>query len=83
MLNKDLVFPNEFKTSVYLKNVIKAKNIHVGNYTYYDCPSGDPLEFETKNVLFNYEIFGDQLIIGNFYYGSSQPSIKFDFNISI
>lgn len=66
MLNKDLVFPNEFKTSVYLKNVIKAKNIHVGNYTYYDCPSGDPLEFETKNVLFNYEIFGDQLIIGNF-----------------
>lgn len=38
MLNKDLIYPNEFKTSVYLKNIIKAKNIIIGDYTYYDCP---------------------------------------------
>ena len=66
MLNKDLIYPNEFKTSVYLKNVVKAKNIIVGNYSYYDCPNGNPLDFEKNNVLFNYEIFGDKLIIGNF-----------------
>lgn len=66
MKNKDLIFPNAFKTSVYLKNIIQAQNILVGNYTYYDCPSGNPLDFEKNNVLFNYEIFGDRLIIGNF-----------------
>ena len=66
MKNKDMVFPNELKTSVYLKNIIKAKNIIVGDYSYYDSPSGYPLDFEKNNVLFNYEIFGDKLIIGNF-----------------
>ena len=30
------VFPNEYKTSCFLKNVITAPNIHVGDYTYYD-----------------------------------------------
>lgn len=66
MKNKDMVFPNELKTSIYLKNIIKAKNIIVGDYSYYDSPSGNPLDFEKNNVLFNYEIFGDKLIIGNF-----------------
>lgn len=64
--NKDLIYPNKFKTSVYLKNIIKSKNIIVGNYTYYDSPNSNPLDFEKNNVLFNYEIFGDKLIIGNF-----------------
>ena len=45
MKNKDMVFPNELKTSVYLKNIIKAKNIIVGDYSYYDSPSGNPLDF--------------------------------------
>lgn len=66
MKNKDLIYPNEYKTSVYLKNIIKAKNIIVGDYTYYDSQTGNPLEFEDKNVLFNYDLFGDKLIIGNF-----------------
>lgn len=66
MINKDLVYPNEFKTSFYLKNIIKAKNIIIGDCTYYDYPNGNPLDFEKDNILFNYEIFGDKLIISNF-----------------
>ena len=37
------IFPNEYKTSVFLKNVITAPNIIVGDYTYYnnaDAPEG-------------------------------------------
>ena len=66
ILNKDLIYPSEFKTSFYLKNIIKAKNIIIGDYTYYDYTNGNPLDFEKDNILFNYEIFGDKLIISNF-----------------
>ncbi len=57
------VFPNEYKTSVFLKNVITAPNITVGDHTYYD-DADDPAGFERNNVLFNYPEFGDRLIIG-------------------
>lgn len=63
--NPDVIFPNEFKTSCFLKNVITAPNITVGDYTYYDDPV-DPAGFERNNVLFNYPEFGDRLIIGKF-----------------
>ena len=59
------VFPNEYKTSCFLKNVITAPNITVGDYTYYDDPA-DPTGFERHNVLFNCPEFGDRLIIGRF-----------------
>ena len=59
------IFPNEYKTSVFLKNVIIAPNIIVGDYTYYD-DADDPAGFERNNVLFNYPEFGDRLIIGKF-----------------
>lgn len=59
------VFPNEYKTSCFIKNVIKAPNITVGEYTYYD-DANDPAGFEKNNVLFNYPEFGDKLIIGKF-----------------
>lgn len=29
------IFPNEYKTSCFIKNVITAPNIIVGDYTYY------------------------------------------------
>lgn len=61
----DAVFPNEYKTSCFIKNVVKAPNIIVGDYTYYDdCV--DPTGFEKNNVLFNYPEFGDKLIIGKY-----------------
>lgn len=59
------VFPNEFKTSCFIKNVVTAPNIIVGDYTYYD-DADDPAGFEKNNVLFNYPEFGDRLIIGKF-----------------
>lgn len=59
------VFPNEYKTSCFIKNVITAPNIQVGDYTYYD-DAADPTGFEKNNVLFNYPEFGESLIIGKF-----------------
>ena len=63
--NPDDVFPNDYGTSCFIKNVISAPNIIVGDYTYYDDPE-DPTGFERNNVLFNYPEFGDKLIIGKF-----------------
>ena len=59
------VFPNEYKTSCFIKNVITAPNITVGDYTYYD-DAADPAGFEQNNELFNYPEFGDSLVIGKF-----------------
>ena len=59
------VMPNEYGTTVFLKNIVKAENIFIGDYTYYD-DSKDPLEWEKNNVLFNYPFFGDHLIIGKY-----------------
>lgn len=63
--NPNEIFPNEYKTSCFLKNVVTAPNIFVGDYTYYD-DAENPTEFETNNILFNYPEFGDKLIIGKF-----------------
>ena len=59
------VFPNAYKTSCFIKNVVTAPNIFIGDYTYYDDPA-DPTGFERNNVLFNWPEFGDKLIIGKF-----------------
>lgn len=61
----DAIFPNEYKTTCFIKNVVKAPNIQIGDYTYYDDPV-DPAAFEQNNVLFNWPEFGDRLIIGKF-----------------
>ena len=63
--NPNVVFPNDYGTTCFLKNVITAPNIQVGDYTYYDDPV-DPTAFERNNVLFNWPEFGDRLIIGKF-----------------
>lgn len=63
--NPNDVFPNEYKTSCFLKNVVTAPNIQIGDYTYYDDPV-DPTGFERNNVLFNWPEFGDRLMIGKF-----------------
>lgn len=59
------IFPNEYGTTCFIRNVIKAPNISVGEYTYYDSEDHPEL-FEQTNVLFNYHFFGDKLIIGKF-----------------
>lgn len=61
----NVVFPNAYKTSCFLKNVVQAPNVTIGDYTYYDDPQ-DPTGFEKNNILFNYPEFGDRLTIGKF-----------------
>ena len=63
--NPNEVFPNEYKTSCFIKNVVTAPNITGGDYTYYD-DAVDPTGFERNNVLFNYPEFGDHFVIGKF-----------------
>mgnify|MGYP004650467545 FL=1 len=48
-----------------MKNVVKAANIFIGDYTYYD-DSAAPTEFEKNNILFNYPQFWEKLVIGKF-----------------
>lgn len=63
--NPDLVFPNAYGTTCFLKNVITAPNVSVGDYPYYDDPE-DPTGFERNNLLYNWPEFGEKLIIGKF-----------------
>lgn len=65
-INPNAIFPNEnLKNQCYIKNVVVSKNISIGNYTYYEDPI-DSTKFEENCVLFNWQEFGDKLIIGNF-----------------
>lgn len=58
----NVVFPNEYKTSCFIKNVITAPNITVGDYSYYD-DTVDPAGFE-KNKQYRSSPMG--LAIRNF-----------------
>ncbi len=49
----------------FLRSLVTAPNIIVGDYTYYDDPDG-PDNFQSKCVLHHYEFIGDRLIIGKF-----------------
>ena len=46
----NVIFPNEYKTSVFLKNIVSAPNIFVGDYTYYDSAE-HPEDFEKTQKL--------------------------------
>lgn len=54
------------KQTVYLKNVVKASSIQVGEYTIYNDFVNDPKDFQKNNVLYHYPINNDKLIIGKF-----------------
>lgn len=63
--NPDALYPNEaIKSLCFIKNAITRPNIQVGEYTYYDDPTG-PEKFE-EHVTHHYEFLGDKLIIGKF-----------------
>lgn len=49
----------------FLKPLVDAPNIEIGDYTYYDDPDG-PDSFQHKCVLHHYEFIGDRLVIGRF-----------------
>ena len=63
--DSETIMPNEYGTTVFLRNIVKAENIKIGDYTYYD-DTKDPMGWEKNNVLFNYPFFGDHLIIGKY-----------------
>ena len=65
IINPNDIFPNQYKTTCFIKNVVTAPNVSIGDYTYYD-DTEQPTEFEKNNILFNYPEFGDKLIIGKF-----------------
>lgn len=65
MKNKIYPRPHD-KQIVYLKNVIKNPKIIVGDYTIYNDFVNNPQDFEKNNVLYQYPVNGDKLIIGKF-----------------
>ncbi|MCB2309349.1 CatB-related O-acetyltransferase [Clostridium estertheticum] len=67
ILNSNKIYPrsNDNQT-IYLKNVITRDNIKVGDYTIYNDFNNDPRDFEENNVLYQYAVNNDKLIIGKF-----------------
>jgi virginiamycin A acetyltransferase len=49
----------------FLKPLVDAPNIEIGDFTYYDSPNG-PDKFAERCVLHHYEFIGDRLVIGRF-----------------
>ncbi|TGP51582.1 CatB-related O-acetyltransferase [bacterium M00.F.Ca.ET.159.01.1.1] len=49
----------------FLKPLVNAPNIEIGDFTYYDDPEG-PDKFAEKCVLHHYDFIGDRLVIGKF-----------------
>ena len=54
------------KETVYLKSLISNPNIIIGDYTMYNDFVREPKDFAKNNVLYQYPINRDQLIIGKF-----------------
>ncbi|MBS5064802.1 MAG: CatB-related O-acetyltransferase [Hungatella hathewayi] len=64
--------------TVYLREVISKPGIEVGEYTMYNDFVNDPVQFEKNNVLYQYPINHDRLVIGKFC--SIACGAKFIFN---
>lgn len=79
MANSGKIYPRSGdKETVYLKPVISNPNISVGEFTMYNDFVNDPMQFERNNVLYQYPINHDKLIIGKFC--SIACGAKFIFN---
>ncbi len=65
--NPHSIYPMEgYEKLVFLKPFVKAPNIIVGEYTYFDDRRNGPERFEEYNVLYNYDFTKVKLIIGKF-----------------
>ncbi|MCL6220929.1 CatB-related O-acetyltransferase [Zunongwangia pacifica] len=63
--DKNQIFPlKNYNRLCFLKNIIKNKNIVVGDYTYYD--DFENVENFERNVKYLFDFIGDKLIIGKF-----------------
>ncbi|MBE5961285.1 MAG: CatB-related O-acetyltransferase [Lachnospiraceae bacterium] len=54
------------RETIYLKEAVTKPNIIVGDYTIYNDFVQDPVLFERNNVLYQYAVNNDRLIIGKF-----------------
>lgn len=73
------IYPrSQDRETVYLKNVVDNPNIIIGDYTIYNDFVRDPRDFARNNVLYQYPINKDRLIIGRFC--SIACGAKFIFN---
>lgn len=64
--NPDIKHPMPLHKRVgFLKPLVTAENIEIGDFTYYDDPDG-PEKFAEKCVLHHYPFIGDRLVIGRF-----------------
>lgn len=73
------IYPrSQDRETVYLKNVVDDPNIIIGDYTIYNDFVRDPRDFARNNVLYQYPINKDRLIIGRFC--SIACGAKFIFN---
>lgn len=54
----------DYDKLAFLKNMIKAPNIFVGDYIYFDERRNGPENFEEYNVLYNYDFSKVKLVIG-------------------
>ena len=78
-MNKNKIYPRTGDTqTVYLKSVVTRPTIEVGDFTIYNDFVNDPRDFEKNNVLYQYPINNDRLIIGKFC--SIACGAKFIFN---
>ncbi len=65
--NPNSIYPLEkYDKVIFLKPFVKAPNILVGDYTYFDDCKNGPEKFEEYNVLYNYDFTKVKLIIGRF-----------------
>lgn len=63
----NILYPmKDYDKLIFLKNFVKASNIFIGDYTYFDDPKNGPEKFEEYNVLYNYDFSKVKLIIGKF-----------------
>ncbi len=66
-ISENKIYPRTGDTeTVYLKNVITAPNIEIGDYTMYNDFVRDPQDFQKNNVLYHYLVNHDRLMIGKF-----------------
>jgi len=65
--NPNTIYPLEgYDKLVFLKPFVKASNIIVGDYTYFDDRKNGPENFEEYNVLYNYDFTKVKLVFGKF-----------------
>lgn len=51
---------------VFIKNLVKAPNVFIGDYTYFDGRRHGPENFEEYHILYNYDPTRVKLVIGKF-----------------